>query len=217
MKGDHFVTFEFGYYKRNGKTKLHKGLDLISGERSNVLAVADGVVVACANNIKGTNKNTGTLGMGNYVVLQHTDSEGNIWQTRYQHMEFNSVVVKKGNTVKAGQKLGIIGNTGYSTGRHLHFDVRTKKHQADGIYASGWYFVSPKEYIQGKRNFKKLKAVKQYKVTANALNVRSTPSTAGRKVGLIYKGHTFTSDTTKNGWVQYGTNKWVAGNHLKEV
>ena len=58
-------------------------------------------------------------GYGNYVVINH----GNGYQTLYAHMVTNSIVVKAGQVVTQGQKLGVMGSTGRSTGTHLHFEV----------------------------------------------------------------------------------------------
>lgn len=226
LSGQHIITFIFGYYERNKVKYLHKGLDLVSGKRSDVLALADGTVVSFCNTVKGTNKNTGTLGMGNYVILLHEGKDGTKWRSRYQHMETGSVVVKKNQKVKAGQKLGIIGNTGYSTGRHLHFDVSCYKKVDGSIKSSSYWYVNPLPYITGEKTFndgvktetkKETPKNKTYQVTAGALNIRKGPGTNYGKAGLLFKGKTFKSDTVKGDWVLYQTGKWVSKNHLKEM
>jgi murein DD-endopeptidase MepM/ murein hydrolase activator NlpD len=74
------------------------------------LAAAGGtVIVAKASGWNG--------GYGNYVVIKHKNT-----QTLYAHL--SSVSVGVGETVSVGQGVGIIGNTGKSTGTHLHFEVR---------------------------------------------------------------------------------------------
>ena len=62
-------------------------------------------------------------GYGNYVIIDH----GNGYRTLYAHMLNNSIVVKPGQKVSQGQKLGIMGSTGRSTGPHLHFEIKTSK------------------------------------------------------------------------------------------
>ncbi len=76
---------------------------------------------------------------GNYILLKHQVSEEILkqypdatgWATFYAHMESESPL-KKGFYVNANQELGIIGNTGFSTGPHLHFEVRI--YEDSGIY-----------------------------------------------------------------------------------
>ena len=76
-----------------------------------VIAAADGVVIVA--------KDGGWNGAyGSYVVVAHPNGT----QTLYAHL--NSVSVERGQSVKQGQKLGGMGNTGRSTGPHLHFEIR---------------------------------------------------------------------------------------------
>lgn len=91
----------------------HKGIDIsgASATGSLVVAGASGVV-----------KDTGysPSGYGNYVQIDH----GNGVETLYAHMLNNSIMVAAGDTVYKGQAIGRVGNTGYSFGAHLHFEVR---------------------------------------------------------------------------------------------
>ena len=180
-KGAHAITLDYGYTYSDGS--FHKGVDLVTGKNTEdyVVAIEDGTVVSCENSIKGTNKNTGTLGMGNYVILQHSNG----WRTRYQHMKYGSVAVKKGQTVKKGQMLGIIGNTGYSSGRHLHFDISNSSKQSGSYVSGGRYYVDPKPFLYGKRSIAGVATTRYttgtYKINAN-LNVRKGPGTQYAKV-----------------------------------
>ena len=54
---------------------------------------------------------------GNYVIIKHKDG----YQTLYGHM--SKILTTKGEKVTQGQKIGLVGSTGYSTGPHLHFTV----------------------------------------------------------------------------------------------
>jgi murein DD-endopeptidase MepM/ murein hydrolase activator NlpD len=67
---------------------------------------------------------------GNFIILSH----GNGYQTLYAHL--NTVSVKKDDRVNQGVKIGEVGNTGYSTGPHLHF----------AVYKNG-RAVNPLEYL----------------------------------------------------------------------
>jgi septal ring factor EnvC (AmiA/AmiB activator) len=94
----------------------HKAIDIgwltKYGAELPVKAWKSGVVVATGTDSAG----------GVYVVLKH-DHDDYTWISRYWHFKKSSVVVKKGQTVKQGQKLGIRGNTGISSGVHLHFEL----------------------------------------------------------------------------------------------
>jgi len=89
----------------------YNGVDLAAPVGTSVRAAGSGSVIVAKNS--GWNG-----GYGNYVVVKH----GNGAQTLYAHL--SSVSVGVGETVGAGDALGIIGNTGRSTGTHLHFEVR---------------------------------------------------------------------------------------------
>jgi len=91
-----------------GATTDHKGIDISCNEGSEVIAVADGTVIY-----------VGYIGSGgNTVVLDH----GSGIATVYHHLSTYNCAV--GDTVKAGQTICYSGNTGVSTGPHLHFAVR---------------------------------------------------------------------------------------------
>ncbi len=62
--------------------------------------------------------------------------------SRYLHLAPNSICVKLGQRVKAGDKLGVIGDTGYSFGTHLHFDVN-----------DGTKYLDPLPYLLGEKSF----------------------------------------------------------------
>lgn len=104
------VTQNFNNKYNNGK--YHLGIDIKSSDKS-ILAVADGVVTSA--------KNTGKNANGNCIVIEHTLSNGTKVYSAYAHLD--SMSVKSGTKVKAGKKIGVMGNTGNSTGPHLHFTI----------------------------------------------------------------------------------------------
>lgn len=98
----------------------HRAVDIASRDAPNVVASQGGTVITAGWNGGG---------YGNYVVIDH----GNGYQTLYGHMLNKSIVVKAGDRVNQGQKLGILGSTGRSTGPHLHFEIKTAKGNLDPL------------------------------------------------------------------------------------
>lgn len=103
------VTSRFGMRNHpvTGQRKMHKGVDYGAPTGTPVQATKGGKVVATGHD----------RGAGNFVVVDH----GGGVKSKYFHL--NEINVKKGQTLKAGQQLGTVGNTGMSTGPHLHFEI----------------------------------------------------------------------------------------------
>lgn len=99
----------------NGKREQHPGIDIV-GEDYNIRSAMDGTVVISQI---VTDKSNVTSQWGNYVCVLGDD--GNY--IYYCHMAERRVTT--GQRVSAGDILGIMGSTGYSTGDHLHFEVRS--------------------------------------------------------------------------------------------
>ena len=89
--------------------KFHAGVDIGSPHYQEIVAAADGEVIY-AHDTAGP--------LGKAVVLQH----GRGMRTVYAHLSL--IVAQEGDTVRQGQAIGGVGNTGRSTGPHLHFEVR---------------------------------------------------------------------------------------------
>ena len=88
--------------------EFHKGLDISARMKSPVIAPADGVVTSTGKN----------YGYGLHLTINH----GYGLKTVYAHL--NKALVKKGSRVKRGQEIALVGNSGRSTGPHLHYEVR---------------------------------------------------------------------------------------------
>ena len=99
----------------------HTGLDLAGSgiEGKPIYASKDGVVTTSVTNVTYGCGSCNSLGCGNYVTIDHGDG----MKTKYCHMQYGSVLVKKGDKVLQGQQIGQVGSTGHSTGPHLHFTV----------------------------------------------------------------------------------------------
>ncbi len=99
------ISSQFGH--RWGKS--HEGIDIPARTGSHILAVSDGVVVYSGNDLTG---------YGNIIVIGHRYGIFSV----YAHCNKN--YVSHGDRVHRGQVIGEVGNTGRSTGPHLHFEVR---------------------------------------------------------------------------------------------
>ena len=130
-----FITSPFGMRQDpmdKSKQQMHKGID-IRAKHDDVLATENGGKVVAVN------QNTNTGG-GKSVTVEYARTDGSKVQTTYMHL--SSIAVKAGDEVKAGQKLGVSGNTGTrTTGEHLHFGV--KNISADGKVRD----VDPASYL----------------------------------------------------------------------
>lgn len=103
------VSSKFGWRKNpfTHRREFHSGIDIIGPNGTFVISPSSGIVL-----IKGYDR-----WLGNYLVLGH----GSGIKTIYGHLE--KVSVKKGMRVNRGTRLGVMGNTGLSTSRHLHYVV----------------------------------------------------------------------------------------------
>lgn len=101
-----------GYGPRWGT--FHAGLDFAAPIGTPIYAAADGVVV------EGRERYN-VAGFGSWIWLDCQDSVGKDFI--YGHVKHSGILVKAGDRVRAGQKIGVVGNEGESTGPHLHFEV----------------------------------------------------------------------------------------------
>ena len=109
------VTSPYGNRTLNGAKQFHGGYDLVGVGSYDICAVVGGIVV---HSRIITDKSNPTWQWGNYVCIKGTDGR------LYYYCHMKSRAVAAGQTVKVGDKLGVMGNTGYSFGAHLHFEVR---------------------------------------------------------------------------------------------
>lgn len=103
------ITSRFGKRQDplNHKSAFHTGIDFRGKKGDPIYATADGVVKKAFRN----------GGYGNYVLIDH----GNGYTTSFSHMK--KYMVKKGDRVERGQLIGLVGNSGRSTGPHLHYEI----------------------------------------------------------------------------------------------
>ena len=122
-----YATITTNLYYSNGS--YHGAVDFGTGGISGqpVYAVADGVVITAK---------ALTTSYGNYIIIMHRDG----LYTLYAHGQPGSIAVSQGQYVTQGQQIMRVGNSGNSTGPHLHFEVRT----GNGLYSDR---VDPRPYL----------------------------------------------------------------------
>lgn len=103
--------------------KLHGGTDIAIMTGTPIYAVADGVVSVSVKNQGNSNRS-----WGNYVKIHHNE----VTDTLYGHM--SRPIVSTGQQIKQGQLIGYSGNSGHSTGPHLHFELYKNGNRVDSFY-----------------------------------------------------------------------------------
>nr|WP_255807469.1 M23 family metallopeptidase [Cohnella mopanensis] len=119
LKAEYRMSSPFGYriHPITGKKKLHAGMDMAAPKGTQVYAAETGVVTVAQT----------VSGYGNCIIIDH----GGGLLTLYGHL--SAIQVKTGETVKRGEKIGLVGSTGQSTGNHLHFEVRKNGDPVDPV------------------------------------------------------------------------------------
>lgn len=109
-----YISCLFGDDYIGGYYRFHKGIDITGGGfmGTPIVAAKDGKVI--------TSEYSGSYGY--YIVIHHGSIDGSSYATLYAHM--SSLAAGVGSEVKQGQVIGYGGNTGYSFGAHLHYEVR---------------------------------------------------------------------------------------------
>ena len=130
MNKPHRVTSPYGRRVLAGKPEMHNGIDLIPSDGKHpaeLFAVADGIVDDVRSTVPDSHTGLGvkTMITGNFVNIKTNSG----YIVIYRHLKANSIPehIKKGATVKSGDKIGVMGTTGQSTGVHLHYELRNPK------------------------------------------------------------------------------------------
>ena len=114
---DGTVTSEFGEIR---KTHTHEGIDISNNTGTPIRSTANGTVIAV-----GSSGN-----FGRRIMIYHgTDENGTTYVTIYAHL--SQLNVKTGEKVDQGDIIGLMGNTGFSTGTHLHYEIRVNGTQVN--------------------------------------------------------------------------------------
>ena len=112
--------------------QMHTGMDFTANKGTEVYATGDGFVEEIEQQ---------KWGYGNCIIINH----GYGYKTRYAHL--SAFKIKKGQKIKRGELIGLVGSTGKSTGPHLHYEVEVNGQKVNPI---GYYHsdLSPKQFEQ---------------------------------------------------------------------
>ncbi|MBR6458862.1 MAG: M23 family metallopeptidase [Actinomycetaceae bacterium] len=112
MPGTYKMVSPFGtrVHPISHTIRMHSGQDLASRAGTPVYAAANGVVDKVGGDVNNT------------VRIRH-EINGEVFYTAYLHMYRNDIIVRVGQTVSAGERIGAVGSAGQSTGAHLHFET----------------------------------------------------------------------------------------------
>lgn len=130
------VTSPFGWRRHpiTGEAQSkHNGIDIAKSGTRPILAAADGVV----------RRSYTSTSYGETIMIEHTIN-GDTWETVYAHMRENSRRFKDGQRVKQGDVIGQMGDTGNSTGQHLHFEL----HKGGLWNMAKSNAVDPEQYLE---------------------------------------------------------------------
>ncbi len=155
-KGNYRISSPYGNRKLdNGDNRFHSGIDYVGTDSKEIIAPTNGKIVSSQII---TDKNNPTWEWGNYVKMD--DLNG--YYLFFCHLANRSV--KVGQMVVKGQNIGLEGQTGYSFGSHLHFEVRRKK---DGAT------INPEQYEKILFDWYKNEVKKKYGFDENTMNYLS--------------------------------------------
>ena len=203
-----------GQTRSNHNPKQSVDFSLTNGKGNGDLVIASA---------SGKIKKIGDLGKqsyGKYVYIDH----GGGWETRYAHL--SKITVKKGQTIKAGQKIGNVGSTGNSTGPHLHFEQKLNGVVKPVTFGSSKVaYYSTKTY-KSSNSCKPKTYTGTIKVNSGKLAVHEKPSSSSKVVqslpnkskvtiscqvkGTSVKGPYGTSKL----WDRIGTGKYVPDSYV---
>lgn len=119
------ITSYFGYRKNpfNYSSEFHHGLDIANYSGTEILAAGKGTVIETGYDYS----------FGRYIIIDH----GYNFVTRYAHL--SKINVDEDEQVEKGQAIGLMGNTGESTGPHLHFEIRINGEVIDPLKINEMY------------------------------------------------------------------------------
>ncbi len=121
------INSRFGMRRLGGEpgVRMHKGVDIAAPTGTSVYSSAEGEIIRIGRQPSG---------YGNFIEMRHPNG----MTTMYAHL--SRIDVASGDRVSAGERIGLVGSTGYSTGPHLHFEVRRGGDQVNPARVVGQSF-----------------------------------------------------------------------------
>lgn len=165
------VTSSYGW--RQQFNRMHKGVDLLLQVGDTVRAAVNGVVKKVAYDSDG---------YGNYLVLTHPDG----METLYGHLQY--AIVGQGQYVSIGTPIAIGGNTGNSTGPHLHFETHK-----NGVA------IDPTMIFNFSKSYSTIENRQTYTDPVKATNTLAETPLAGRRTYIVRQGDTLQSISQRSG------------------
>ncbi|MBD3107374.1 M23 family metallopeptidase [Bacillus sp. AGMB 02131] len=196
------VTSEYG--TRWGT--FHHGIDYGNVRGTQVVASADGIVTRASGGCyEGNASCNGSF--GNVIYIKHVLSSGEIYTTVYAHL--NSINVSVDQTVSQGQVIGNLGNTGDSTGPHLHFEVHQGNFSRSPSHSINPRNVLNGEYVQAsyQNPYSGIGEATSKYPDGYGINIYNVPN--GTYVGVITKKIPYIVNLEYDGWLNIGNNQWV--------
>lgn len=212
----------------------HRGVDFgwWSGySNQNIIAIADGVVVDVVDGWGNTYPSKRIY--GNYVIIDHG---GGVYSLYGHLLQGVGGYVRKGQKVKQGAIIGRMGNSGFSCGQHLHFELRNGGNsKAYSINPVPWLVVRDRaiwinpaslQYAEIRTDFSVVEPVArdpyrdQIEITIDNLRCRKTPGLSGEILGLLSRGYyNYYGKYDADGytWYKIGEDRYCAGVSVVEL
>lgn len=198
------ITSKFGYriHPITKKKTFHNGLDLVSSIKNrNLYAIDEGYVQKVVNN-----QNKAKTGYGNYVWVRYPR-----YNLSLLHAHCSSIKVKKGDKVKKGKVVAIMGTTGASTGVHLHLGM-TKIGSNTWLNPANYNMLSDKYNLtrvlkKGSKGNDVKELQKKLKVTADGIfgtNTKNAVKKFQKANKLTQDGKVGKNTAHKLGWLYKG-------------
>lgn len=192
------------YQKYDPKYKNHDGVDIHSSGKDTIYAAKAGKVVGTGNSCP--HENLGSVHTkekygesGNYIKIQGNDGIY-YW---YYHLKQNTLLVSNGDTVVAGQAIAMMGSSGVSTGKHLHFRMTT----GSGYYSNA-IIANPVGKYNGQVNYSN----GPYNTTVSEVIVRFHRNTSSSDTAAVSEKFTAGVSNQKFGYNTNGTGKYSTMN-----